>query len=148
MMKSIFALVSMVIFVNCAKANYRDVETNLDQVNQQNTPCAQSWVQSSLCVDLVWKQLQTEEDRGVFELRFYHLDNPSVLVDPAETLAVSLWMPSMGHGSAPVKVEKIADGHYLVSEVYFVMSGDWDIRVQQKQEKTVLDQAIFTYVAP
>jgi hypothetical protein len=148
MSKLIFTMISFVFCVNCAKANYKEVDANLDLVNQQNTPCEKSLVQSSLCVDLTWKQLQTDDQRGMFELKFYHLENPNLLVEPPQTLGVTLWMPSMGHGSAPVTIEKLSDGHYLVSDVYFVMSGDWDIRVQQKQGKTVLDQAIFPYVAP
>lgn len=61
------------------------------------------------------------------------------LIEPGLPFAVTLWMPSMGHGSAPTKIERLLDsqgkavkGTYLVSNMYFVMPGDWDIRVSVK----------------
>lgn len=49
---------------------------------------------------------------------------------------VVLWMPSMGHGSAPTQVERSldADGNVLpgvfnVRNVYFIMGGEWEVRV-------------------
>ncbi len=57
-------------------------------------------------------------------------------VEPGLPFEVVLWMPSMGHGSAPTKIDPVANdqgqavpGAYLVSRMYFVMPGDWDIRV-------------------
>ena len=35
-----------------------------------------------------------------------------------------------GHGSFPVTLEKIADGVFLASEVFFSMPGYWDIHFQ------------------
>ena len=53
-----------------------------------------------------------------------------------ENINVVLWMPSMGHGSAPTQVARATDangnnipGTFLVSNVYFMMGGDWEIRV-------------------
>lgn len=43
---------------------------------------------------------------------------------------VKIWMPGMGHGSFPVTLEKIADGVFLASEVFFTMPGYWDIHFQ------------------
>lgn len=50
--------------------------------------------------------------------------------------SVSLFMPSMGHGSAPTQVQRVlgSDGKplagvYDVRNVYFLMGGDWDVNV-------------------
>ena len=46
------------------------------------------------------------------------------------------WMSTMGHGAPPVKIQPVRNGggqpivgSYEVSEIYLVMAGDWDIRV-------------------
>lgn len=56
-------------------------------------------------------------------------------VELKDTLQVILWMPSMGHGSAPTQIDKLLDdkgqivlGSYQVKNVFFVMPGDWEIR--------------------
>ncbi len=53
-----------------------------------------------------------------------------------ENIDVVLWMPSMGHGSAPTQVERAIDksgniipGTFNVKNVYFIMGGDWEVRV-------------------
>lgn len=52
---------------------------------------------------------------------------------------VSLWMPDMGHGSAPTQIQRVLDergepilGSYDVRNVYFTMGGKWDVRVSLK----------------
>lgn len=62
--------------------------------------------------------------------------------DLQKNLHVFLWMPSMGHGSAPVKLKKIADGEYEVSEVQFIMGGKWEIKFQLKDGSQVFDEAV------
>lgn len=53
-----------------------------------------------------------------------------------DNIEVVLWMPSMGHGSAPTQVERAVDtngnllaGVFNVRNVYFVMGGEWEVRV-------------------
>lgn len=53
-----------------------------------------------------------------------------------DTMDVVLWMPDMGHGSAPTQINRVVDangdvapGRYIVRNIYFVMGGDWDIQV-------------------
>ncbi len=59
--------------------------------------------------------------------------SPTVPPGPFE---VVLWMPSMGHGSAPTSVLESLDtsgqpilGSYDVKNVFFLMGGDWDVNV-------------------
>lgn len=58
------------------------------------------------------------------------------------TFNVVLWMPEMGHGSAPVKITKLDQGEYEVSEVQFLMSGHWEIKLQLKDQNQVVDEFI------
>ncbi len=46
----------------------------------------------------------------------------------AVTLA-KLWMPGMGHGSAPTQLSPGADGCTNVANVQFMMRGEWEIQV-------------------
>ena len=53
-----------------------------------------------------------------------------------DNVDVVLWMPSMGHGSAPTQVERAVDangnlltGVFNVRNVFFIMGGDWEVRV-------------------
>jgi hypothetical protein len=62
--------------------------------------------------------------------------------DLPKNLFVFLWMPAMGHGSAPVKLKKIGNGEYEVSEVQFIMGGKWDIKFQLKDGSQVFDEAV------
>ena len=43
---------------------------------------------------------------------------------------VELFMPDMGHGSSPVKVERLDVKHFQVSEAYFLMEGAWLVKVE------------------
>lgn len=59
--------------------------------------------------------------------------------EPPGRFRVSLWMPDMGHGSAPTQVQRVLDsrgqplvGVYQVSNVYFTMGGRWDVRLAMK----------------
>jgi hypothetical protein len=56
--------------------------------------------------------------------------------DLNDNIEVVLWMPSMGHGSAPTQVERAVDsngnvlaGVFNVRNVFFIMGGDWEVRV-------------------
>lgn len=61
--------------------------------------------------------------------------------EPPGAFEVSLFMPSMGHGSAPTKIQHLNDaqgqplvGAYEVSNIYFMMGGDWQVRVTLKYQ--------------
>lgn len=53
-----------------------------------------------------------------------------------DNIEVVLWMPSMGHGSGPTHVERAVDaqgnivpGTFNVRNIYFIMGGEWEVRV-------------------
>ncbi len=145
-MRTFLTVLTVILSLSCARANYQNEQLDINQINQQNEQCSKSFSTVLLCVDLIWEKLPTEDERGVFRLQFYRIAEPGTYIEPTLAPSVQLWMPSMGHGSAPVQLTKIADGVYRVSEVYFVMSGDWEIRVQQKNGKDLVDQVVFPFV--
>lgn len=61
-----------------------------------------------------------------------------------KNLFVFLWMPTMGHGSAPVTITQINEGEYQVSNVKFTMGGKWEIKFQLKDGSQVVDEAVIT----
>lgn len=59
------------------------------------------------------------------------------LTEISDDIDVVLWMPSMGHGSAPTQVERMLDsegnlaaGRYRVRNVHFIMGGEWEVRIE------------------
>jgi hypothetical protein len=57
-------------------------------------------------------------------------------VELDDDIEVELWMPAMGHGSAPTQVERvlgesgeIIPGKFIVRNIYFVMGGEWEVKV-------------------
>lgn len=64
--------------------------------------------------------------------------------DVPNTLHIFLWMPSMGHGSSPVKITKLGDGEYEVSNVYFIMGGAWQIKFQILSSGKVVDETVIS----
>lgn len=66
-----------------------------------------------------------------------------VVVDLPEQIQIFLWMPTMGHGSSPITIKKIGTGLYDLSQVYFIMDGFWQLRVQIKNGNDVVDEEVF-----
>lgn len=58
------------------------------------------------------------------------------VTEVTDQVKVALWMPSMGHGSSPTRVERAVDadgnvvpGTFTVRNVFFIMAGEWEVRV-------------------
>lgn len=131
--------------------NHADASAPRASLAQFDPNCPLFYKTENLCASLTWTKPATEDERGEFTLRFWDRDAATPngpYVDPSHSVFVKLWMPSMGHGSSPVKVVPTVDasgthvpGVYDASEVYFVMPGAWEIWVQLRQGKQVLDEA-------
>lgn len=63
--------------------------------------------------------------------------------DLPESFRIFLWMPTMGHGSSPVTIKKLGTGLYDLSQIYFIMDGFWQLRIQLKNGNDVLEEQIF-----
>ncbi len=126
----------------CADRNYAP-SVKIDRPDEKVGTC-QATFSSGLCVSMSWEKVPTESDFGAFTfqtLRANPEHNSASAEDPANSVAVVLWMPSMGHGSSPVFVEKLGIGSYRATQVFFTMRGDWEIRFQLKDQNGVHDQA-------
>jgi len=44
------------------------------------------------------------------------------------TIAVTPWMPSMGHGTSTPTVTALGKGQYRLSEIYLFMPGTWELK--------------------
>ena len=72
-----------------------------------------------------------------------------------ESVEVILWMPDMGHGSAPTQISRVVDangdlvpGRYEVRNIYFVMGGTWDVQVVLTDKNGVKETHSFNVVLP
>ena len=79
----------------------------------------------------LWKN-----DQGTFEGPYQDL--PGIL-------AISIFMPAMGHGSSPVKITRVNPGEYIVSEINFFMGGTWEVKFQMKENGQVHDETVLPY---
>ncbi|MBL7687617.1 MAG: FixH family protein [Bdellovibrionaceae bacterium] len=134
----LFLLIGFFLFCACARPVY------LENPTGQTNAGAQEKSKCTTCVQMLWEQRPTETTFGSFIFSFVDSDTRASIVPPkADSIKVVLWMPSMGHGSSPVTVEKLSDGVFRASRVFFSMGGDWDVRFQlftngEKTDETTL----------
>jgi hypothetical protein len=97
----------------------------------------------SFTIDWITGPLKGENK---FILKSWHQDLGTLsgpYQDLPNDLHIYLWMPDMGHGSAPVKIKKLGSGEYEVTNVYFIMGGGWEVFFQLlKNKDEVLDEVI------
>lgn len=97
--------------------------------------------QSQMLGQLEWKILPQTQGESQFILRTWKKGTSRrTLMDLPHTLFIKIWMPDMGHGSAPVSIQKIATGTYDVQQLYFIMPGYWDLHLQLKEQNHVVDE--------
>lgn len=77
---------------------------------------------SKICAHLMFPQIPNSADESKFILHF-------VTNTPITDVQVNLWMPEMGHGSAPVIIKSLDQNHYQISQAYFIMPGQWAVQV-------------------
>ncbi len=125
-------------FFSCAKPNYQNISSGLTNPNKDLEDCNLVLAKLGHCVSLTWVQNSTDSQMGIFNLDF----SESI---SAEVKAV-LWMPSMGHGSRPTTVVQLSSTRYQVSNVAFIMPGDWEIRIQLKENNQVIDEVAYKII--
>lgn len=107
--------------------------------------CPIAFPKSGLCASLAWDGEIAGDDENSFTLKFWDKTSGSAAgpyKDAPGDVAAMLWMPSMGHGSAPVIVTPQGSGVYLGTRVLFVMPGEWDLRLQIKKNSQLFEQAV------
>ncbi|MGZ3690494.1 MAG: FixH family protein [Pseudobdellovibrio sp.] len=149
-MKFLFWCLSALL-ISCAKPNY-PVSSSPENGKQQVVPthndpanpaqCSLFFKTSHLCLSYKWAANPKANEMSSMTFQFYVQEKPAVFVTPSQSVNVQLWMPSMGHGSSPVKVSKNTDNSYKAENVFFVMPGTWEIRFQLKAEQDVVEQVV------
>lgn len=133
-------LLILLVLTACAKPNYVDgLEGKIDGVTGV---CGFVFSSENLCLKTQWTQKPTESTYGEMILSFVDRSDPSRPVDPVAEPVIVLWMPSMGHGSSPVKIERLDVGKFRASEIFFIMPGPWDIRYQLKNGSQIVEEKI------
>lgn len=128
--------------------NHRNAHPNpvLSPAEESPVVCPLEFPKSGFCASMKWTQ-GPNEDASAFTVSFWRKDQGTVasgpFLAPAPQVKVQLWMPSMGHGSSPVKVEAPEPGVYNATDVFFIMPGDWDVRIQLKDGRELLEQVAF-----
>lgn len=144
-MKGLYILFAIFIcgpLVACANPDY--VQKNgKTQSQDQAKKCDVYFEKLTACAKITWKTNITAEEEAPFELRIVSAEKPENLeILNAADLKVVLWMPAMGHGSSPTEVKKNSNTSYDTSKVYFIMSGEWEIRFQFISRGIIPNQVI------
>lgn len=86
------------------------------------------------CVKIKFVEGPKAKVDSKFILKFESESTPIVKI---ENLQVILWMlmgNGHGHGSAPTQISAIGENEYLIENVWFVMKGKWDIKINFKSD--------------
>jgi len=123
---------------------------NPDYVNSKGIPdskplqCSVFFNNIKTCGEIRWASAPSTSEKGKFVLELMAI--PDAVKEELNNLDLKavLWMPAMGHGSAPTSVVNLGDGKFEVSDVNFIMSGEWEIRFALQNKKGVLDEAVYS----
>ena len=103
-------------------------------ISFKSIACDVNFPKLKTCFDLAWNEGPYVSKYSSFNL--IPLDNTAELssLEPK----IELWMPSMGHGSRPVKLTRLENKEYLVEQVFFMMKGQWEIRIKLLDKNNVV----------
>lgn len=134
-MKSFLVLAIFASILACAQPDYlSDDEPLSDNAEKPVALCPYSLTKKKICFSLNWNSAPSSKESNSFELEFS---------EPLEEkLLIKLWMPSMGHGSAPVTITHRDPKHISVSNVYFIMPGDWEIRISTRNAQDEIENQL------
>ena len=137
---SLFLILVLLFCVSCAKPHYvSGLEGKIDGISGD---CGLLFSSEDGCLKTVWIQKPTESTYGEMNLSFVDRNDDTRFMDPTNEPTIILWMPSMGHGSSPVKMERTDVGRYKASEIFFIMPGPWEIRYQLKDGSNVVEEKV------
>lgn len=143
-MRLLLALIAVFSFNACANPKREPVTP--PQSKAQGQACANTLNVEQLCATIAWENPPSTKASSSMYLMLQKMETDyAPLADATGNLKVYLWMPSMGHGSSPTKIEKVAPGLYRISSLEFIMKGDWELRVEilvkdQSNKEIVRDQ--------
>lgn len=92
----------------------------------------------AVSVRAIWNR--GPEVGGNAKLTVFLLDAQGNRVGVEEEVFGYIWMPGMGHGSAPIDHYKISDGVYELDRIFFIMGGYWEFHLQLKRNDKVVSE--------
>ncbi|MFN7729501.1 MAG: hypothetical protein ACK5P7_10130 [Bdellovibrio sp.] len=129
-------------FLGCAKPNYAEKKSDQNPGVQSLEECRLKFESQSLCLGWTWETIGNTTQYGSFILQMAQPTGGAlILKDALADLKVVLWMPSMGHGSVPVQIEKLSVGLYRIKNIFFIMPGEWDVHFQLFENGIKVDEA-------
>ncbi len=96
------------------------------------------------CGELVWTMGPDIHNESQALLTLKSLSAEPLQISPSANLKLTLWMPSMGHGSAPTSSETVSLGVFKITQIFFIMPGEWELRFEVQdveKQNTLLDSA-------
>ncbi len=99
-----------------------------------------SFSNDTLHADITWMTGPQNEKESMMLIKFRAQDKIENL-----NLKVALFMPEMGHGSSPTRIERVPGANlYKISKVYFTMPGIWEVRVTVQIGDGIKETKFFT----
>lgn len=141
-MSKLVTLIMLAFTLSCSQAPATQDDASKPAADREvaNSSCPIAFTKTNYCGSITW----LNSEKTSFTLKLW-AKGANTLSDPAPVVKVFLWMPSMGHGSAPVTIAREtneAAGAFRVSNVNFIMPGSWEVHVQFKNGEQILDEAI------
>jgi hypothetical protein len=133
---NLFVLISILSLVSCGKSPLLK-QISKEQGTIQTMDTQKSFNTTSQNIQLNWITSinTTEEGKAIVLLT----KNGAIFDDSNYSLGAYLWMKSMGHGSSPIVITKLANGVYQLSELYFSMTGDWQLHLTLNKNNSIID---------
>lgn len=140
--KNFLLILITLSIISCGKSPLQMKKDSNEIQGQTGLEATKVFSTTGNAIDLIWLSPINSNDVGHFLLIS---KKNKIASDIPTDFKIFLWMPSMGHGSSPVTIKKIATGIYDVTDVYFIMDGDWQIKVQLKTGTSILEELNFSY---
>ena len=99
--------------------------------------CPLAFPKAGLCASAQWVQGPSANVENQMLVQFYDAKTLAPK-DPTGAVTVVLFMPDMGHGSSPTSLKHNAEGIFEVRKMFFIMEGQWEVRVAIDGEQQVL----------
>ena len=130
----------LLLSVSCARPHYvTEEERGIKDISGE---CEYFFSSEKICLKTEWTKKPSESSFGEMNLSFVDSVDQTRFIDPLHEPYLLLWMPSMGHGSSPVTMERVDVGRYRAQDIFFIMTGEWDLHYQLKSGPHVVEEKI------
>lgn len=121
-------------FLGCANAK----DLPMDSLERSQQSCLA--LTEEVCAELSWKVGPSTKVENKALLLFKNIRTKEI-VSVTSGLQAYLWMPGMGHGSSPIRIDYLDEGVVMLSTIHFIMPGEWELRLQLQGS----DEKSFTF---